>query len=47
MNPAAWKIIDGKLYLSWDKTAADKFERKASAKIKQADQVWAKIREQN
>jgi len=33
--------------LSWNKAAADKFERKASAEIKMADEVWAKLREQN
>ncbi len=25
VNPEAWKIIDGKLYLSWSKSGIDEF----------------------
>ncbi len=47
VDPEAWKIIDGKLYLSWNKSGIDKFQKNAAAYIQKADQNWAKIRNQN
>ena len=47
VNPEAWKIIDGKLYLSWDKKAADTFEKNAAINIEKADQNWSKLRSNN
>ena len=47
VDPQAWKIIDGKLYLSWNKAAADRFQQNASAKIAKADKMWTQLREQD
>lgn len=43
VNPKAFKIIDGKLYLNWDKESADIFESGAAENIKKADASWEKI----
>ena len=43
MNPEAFKIIDGKLYLNWSEASADDFEANAASNIKTADQNWNKI----
>ena len=43
VNPKVFKIIDGKLYLSWSQESADQFEAKAEENIRQADQSWEKL----
>ena len=43
VNPKNFKIIDGKLYLSWSKDGADKFEAKADENIRKADASWEKL----
>jgi hypothetical protein len=43
VNPKAFKIIDGKLYLNWDSEGADKFEAAASDNIQKADKSWEKL----
>ncbi len=43
MNPEAFKIIDGKLYLNWDREAAEEFEANAAKEIKTADENWGKL----
>lgn len=46
VNPEAWKIIDGKLYLSWNKSSMDEFQRNAATNIEKADANWAKLHSQ-
>jgi hypothetical protein len=46
VNPEAWKIIDGKLYLSLNKSGIDKFQKNAATNIKKADANWKKLRSQ-
>ncbi len=43
VNPEAWKIIDGELFLHWDKKGGDDFAAKANAEVKKADQNWSKL----
>ena len=43
VNPQNFKIIDGKLYLSWSAKGADQFEAKADENIHKADQSWEKL----
>lgn len=47
VDPEAFKIVDGKLYLNWSKAGMDKWSHKGIAEmrkdIKKADEVWAKI----
>ena len=43
VNPQNFKIIDGKLYLSWSAEGADKFEAKAEENIQKADASWDKL----
>ena len=47
MNPTAFKIIDGKLYLSWDKETADQFAAQADVTVKAADNNWQKLNKEN
>lgn len=47
VNPKAFKIIDGKLYLSWDQKGVDKFVEKGDEAIKKADANWAKLNQQD
>ncbi len=47
VNPEAFKIIDGKLYLSWSKKGAARFAEEADRAIKMGDENWAKLRIQN
>ena len=47
MNPTAFKIIAGKLYLSWDKETADQFAATADVAVKEADDNWQKLTEEN
>ena len=44
MNPEVFKIIDGKLYLSWSKESIDKFSEKAAENIKAADENWEDLK---
>jgi hypothetical protein len=39
-DPTAWKIIDGKLYLNYDKSVQKKWEPEASKRIVNADRNW-------
>jgi len=47
VDPEAWKIIDGKLYLGWSKAGMDKFQKNAADYIPKADQNWTKLRSNN
>jgi hypothetical protein len=44
IDPEAFKIIDGKLYLIYDKAHADEFASHASENLKLADSNWPKIK---
>jgi len=43
VDPTAFKIIDGKLYLSWDKQTADQFAASSDLLVKKADDNWQKL----
>ena len=43
VNPEAWKIIGGELFLHWDQTGGDKFAAKADAEVKKADANWGEL----
>jgi len=43
VDPTAFKIIDGKLYLSWNKETADQFAASADILVKKADDNWQKL----
>lgn len=43
VDPEAFKIIDGKLYLSWSKKGANKFAEAGVKAINAADENWAKV----
>ena len=46
MNPEVFKIIDGKLYLSWSKKSIEEFsdKDKATENIKAADENWENLK---
>ncbi len=43
VNPEIWQIIDGELYLGWDKKGMQEFSQNASANIEQADHNWSRL----
>jgi YHS domain-containing protein len=43
VNPEAFKIIDGKLYLNWSLEVSNKFAKNSDESIKKADENWAKL----
>ena len=47
VNPEAWMIVDGKLYLSFSKKGREKFNQDISGNIKKANENWAKVRKKN
>jgi hypothetical protein len=47
VDPEAFKIIDGKLYLSWSKKGVNKFAEGGKKAIRIADENWAKITAEN
>jgi hypothetical protein len=47
VNSEAFKIIDGKLYLSWSKKGAAQFAEKANEAVKKGNENWAKINKQD
>lgn len=47
VNPEAFKIIDGKLYLNWNNKYSDEFAEKGEEAIKKADENWTKYSQQN
>ncbi|NET11347.1 MAG: YHS domain-containing protein, partial [Symploca sp. SIO2B6] len=40
IDPEAWKIVDGKLYLNYDKRVQSRWERDIPGNIAKADQNW-------
>jgi hypothetical protein len=47
VDPKAFKIIEGKLYLNWDKEGAEQFAAKADIVVKKADDNWEKLKKEN
>jgi len=43
VNPTVFKIIDGKLYLNYNKKAAAEFEADATENINKANKSWDKL----
>lgn len=43
VNPEVFKIIDGKLYLSWNQKYIDTFAEEGEDAIKKADENWAEL----
>jgi hypothetical protein len=43
IDPEAWKIINGKLYLTGSKAGIKWFSENAASAIKQADDNWQKL----
>jgi YHS domain-containing protein len=42
-DPEAWKIVDGKLYLNYDKKVQAKWETDIPGLIKKGDENWPKL----
>ena len=40
IDPEAWKIIDGKLYLNYSKDVQQNFLKEPAVRIQRADQNW-------
>lgn len=45
VDPEAWKIVDGKLYLGYSKASSERWSQNARANIQRADREWAKLKE--
>jgi len=43
IDPEAWKVIDGKLYLAFSKRGREKFDENTHVNIKKAEENWKKI----
>lgn len=46
IEPEAWKIVDGKLYLNYSKGIQEKWEANQAAFIKKAEENWPKVIEE-
>ena len=46
IDPEAWAIVDGKLYLSYSKPGIQKFRQNAAENIKKAEENWTKLQNQ-
>jgi hypothetical protein len=44
VNPEVWAIVDGKLYLNYERSGHDEWRENQAANIAQADQNWAKLK---
>jgi hypothetical protein len=43
VNPEAWKIINNKLFLSWDTEGADEFQKNSEEYIRNAHKYWIEL----
>lgn len=43
IDPDAWKMVNGKLYLNYDKDIQAKWERERDGNIRKADANWPKL----
>jgi hypothetical protein len=46
VDPEAWAIVDGKLYLNYDKATLEEWRRNQAANIAQADRNWPTVKSQ-
>ncbi len=46
-NPEAWTIVDGKLYMKFDKAARDRWSKDIPANIEKAEKIWAELNKKN
>ncbi|WP_169566016.1 YHS domain-containing (seleno)protein [Sneathiella limimaris] len=44
VDPEAWTIVDGKLYLNYSKGVKDTWDKDRAGYIKSADENWPKVR---
>jgi hypothetical protein len=44
-NPEVWAIVDGRLYLNFDRTAFEEWRQQQAANIARADFQWAKLKQ--
>lgn len=44
VDPQAWKIVDGKLFLNLNKTVQKKWQQDLSGNLKQSEENWNEIR---
>ena len=42
-DPEAWTIVDGKLYIKFNKASRDRWRKDITANIKKAEKVWAEL----
>lgn len=47
VDPEAWTIVDGKLYLNFSKAGRVKFRRDLPGNIEKSEGNWAQIRQEN
>ena len=45
IDPEAWKIVDGKLYLNYNKEVRETWEKDAPGNIKKGEENWPKLRD--
>jgi YHS domain-containing protein len=43
IDPDAWKIVEGKLYLNYDRSVQEKWQKDIPGLIRKADENWPKI----
>lgn len=43
IDPEAWNIVDGKLYLNYDKQVREDWRKDTRSRIEKADQNWPKL----
>jgi YHS domain-containing protein len=46
-DPEAWTIVDGKLYIKFNKEARDRWRQDKAEKIKRAEENWAEYQKQD
>lgn len=47
VDPRAWAIVDGKLYLTQNQQALDKWRERERENIKRADRDWPRVQREN
>ena len=46
-DPEAWTIVDGKLYMKFNKAARDQWRQNTADNIKKGEENWTKLSKQN
>ncbi len=46
-DPEAWTIVDGKLYMKFDKAARNQWRKDIPANIEKAEKIWAELNKKN